>query len=144
MAFPATRLRRLRGTPPLRDLVAETALTPSDLIAPLFVREGIDEPRPIASLPGVVQHTTETLVKEVDRLAGLGVPAVVLFGVPARKDASGSGASNPDGIAQVALRRLAEEMGDRVGRSSPTSASTSTPTMATAASSTPGVTSTTT
>ncbi len=114
MAFPATRLRRLRGTPPLRDLVAETALTPSDLIAPLFVREGIDEPRPIPSLPGVVQHTPETLVKEVDRLAGLGVPAVVLFGVPARKDASGSGASNPDGIAQVALRRLAEEMGDRV------------------------------
>jgi porphobilinogen synthase len=114
MAFPATRLRRLRRTPPLRDLVAETALTPSDLIAPLFVREGIDEPQPIASLPGVVQHTTETLVKEVDRLAGLGVPAVVLFGVPVRKDASGSGASSPDGIAQVALRRLAEEIGDRV------------------------------
>src|SRR5579862_1054019 len=103
MAFPATRLRRLRRTPPLRELVAETALTPSDLVAPLFVREGIDEPRPIPSLPGVVQHTTETLVKEVDRLAGLGVPAVVLFGVPARKDASGSGASSPDGIAQVAL-----------------------------------------
>jgi porphobilinogen synthase len=114
MGFPATRLRRLRRTPPLRDLVAETALTPSDLVAPLFVREGIDEPRPIPSLPGVVQHTTETLVKEVDRLAGLGVPAVVLFGVPARKDASGSGASSPDGIAQVALRRLAEEIGDRV------------------------------
>jgi porphobilinogen synthase len=114
MAFPATRLRRLRRTAPLRDLVAETELTPSDLIAPLFVREGIDEAQPIASLPGVVQHTPETLAKEADRLAGLGVPAVVLFGVPARKDASGSGASNPDGIAQVALRRLAETLGDRV------------------------------
>jgi porphobilinogen synthase len=114
MAFPATRLRRLRRTGPLRDLVAETELTPSDLIAPLFVREGIDEAQPIASLPGVVQHTPETLAKEADRLAGLGVPAVVLFGVPARKDASGSGASDPDGIAQVALRRLAETLGDRV------------------------------
>jgi porphobilinogen synthase len=114
MAFPATRLRRLRRTPRLRDLVAETALTPSDLIAPLFVREGIDEPQPITSLPGVVQHTTETLVKEADRLAGLGVPALVLFGVPATKDAVGSGASDPDGVVQVALRRLAEELGDRI------------------------------
>ena len=114
MAFPATRLRRLRRSPRLRDLVAETALTPSDLIAPLFVREGIDEPQPITSLPGVVQHTTETLVKEADRLAGLGVPALVLFGVPATKDAVGSGASDPDGVVQVALRRLAEELGDRI------------------------------
>ena len=114
MAFPATRLRRLRRSPRLRDLVAETALTPSDLIAPLFVREGIDEPQPITSLPGVVQHTTESLVKEADRLAGLGVPALVLFGVPATKDAVGSGASDPDGVVQVALRRLAEELGDRI------------------------------
>jgi porphobilinogen synthase len=114
MAFPATRLRRLRRTSRLRDLVAETALTPSDLIAPLFVREGIDEPQPIPSLPGVVQHTTETLVKEADRLAGLGVPALVLFGVPATKDAVGSGASDPGGVVQVALRRLAEELGDRI------------------------------
>jgi porphobilinogen synthase len=114
MGFPATRLRRLRRNPRLRDLVAETALTPADLIAPLFVREGIDEPRPITSLPGVVQHTTETLVKEADRLAGLGVPALVLFGVPATKDAIGSGASDPDGVVQVALQRLAEEIGDRI------------------------------
>src|SRR5438067_5857402 len=114
MPFPATRLRRLRRNPRLRDLVAETALTPSDLIAPLFVREGIDEPQPIRSLPGVVQHTTETLVKEADRLAGLGVPAVVLFGVPASRDAVGSGASDPDGVVQVALRRLAEALGDRM------------------------------
>jgi porphobilinogen synthase len=114
MGFPATRLRRLRRNPRLRDLVAETVLTPSDLIAPLFVREGIDEAQPIPSLPGVVQHTTETLVKEADRLAALGVPALVLFGVPATKDAAGTGASEPDGIVQVALRRLAEQLGERL------------------------------
>ena len=111
MAFPVTRMRRLRRTPRLRDMVAETDLSPADLIAPLFVREGIDEPQPIPSLPGVVQHTTETLVKEARRLHSLGVPALVLFGVPATKDASGSGASDPAGIVQVALRRLAEELG---------------------------------
>jgi porphobilinogen synthase len=114
MGFPETRLRRLRRHPRLRDLVAETVLTPADLIAPLFVREGIDAPQPIASLPGVVQHTTESLVKEADRLASLGVPAVVVFGVPAGKDAAGSGASDPDGIVQVVLRRLAEELGTRL------------------------------
>ncbi len=112
MSFPATRMRRLRGQARLRDLVAETVLTPADLIAPLFVREGIDEPQPVPSLPGVVQHTTETLVKEAHRLASLGVPAVVLFGIPARKDPVGSGASDPDGIVQVALRRLADDLGE--------------------------------
>ena len=111
MAFPVTRMRRLRRTPRLRDMVAETDLTPADLIAPLFVREAIHEPQPIPSLPGVVQHTTETLVKEARRLHSLGVPALVLFGVPATKDGSGSGASDPDGIVQVALRRLADELG---------------------------------
>ena len=114
MVFPASRMRRLRRTPALRDLVAETSLSPSDLIAPMFVREGIEEPQPIASLPGVVQHTVESLVKDVHRVSSLGVPAVVLFGVPSRKDAVGSGASDPDGIAQVALRRLAEEFGESV------------------------------
>ncbi len=114
MAFPATRMRRLRRLPVLRDLVAETVLTPADLIAPLFVREGIEEPQPIPSLPGVVQHTVETLAKEAHRLASLGVPAVVLFGVPATKDAVGSGASDPTGIVQVALRRLADDLGDRL------------------------------
>jgi len=114
VGYPASRLRRLRRNGPLRDLVAETALTSNDLIAPLFVREGITEAQPIPSLPGVVQHTTETLVKEADRLASLGIPALVLFGVPAAKDAIGSGASDPAGIVQVALRRLAEEVGDRV------------------------------
>jgi porphobilinogen synthase len=114
MAYPATRLRRLRSHPRLRDLVAETVLTPADLIAPLFVREGIAEPQPIISLPGVVQHTTETLVKEADRLAALGVPALVLFGVPAVKDTAGRGASDPDGIVQIALRQLAEQLGERM------------------------------
>ncbi len=110
MAYPATRLRRLRSSRLLREMIAETVLTPSDLIAPLFVREGIDEPQPVASLPGVVQHTSETLVKEARRLCSLGVPALVLFGVPATKDAVGTGASDPDGIVQVALRRLADEL----------------------------------
>jgi porphobilinogen synthase len=113
MAYPATRMRRLRASPRLRDLVAETSLSPADLIAPLFVREGIDEPQPISSLPGVFQHTTESLVKEARRLASLGVPALVLFGVPASssKDPTGRAASDPDGIAQVALRRLRDDLG---------------------------------
>ena len=105
-------MRRLRRTPALRRLVAETRLSVDDLIAPLFVREGIDEPRPIASLPGQVQHTRESLREEVAELAALGVPAVVLFGLPANKDAEGSEAWNPDGIVQVALRDLSEDMGD--------------------------------
>jgi porphobilinogen synthase len=111
-SFPTVRMRRMRRTPRLRDLVAETRLAPADLIAPLFVREGIDEPRPIASLPGVVQHTVESLVKEAHRLVGLGVPGLVLFGVPVAKDAAGSGAWDPHGIVQVALRRVRDEVGD--------------------------------
>ncbi len=114
MPYPDTRLRRLRRTPALRELVAETHLQVEDLIAPLFVREGVDEPQPVASLPGVVQHTVESLAKEVVRLAGLGIRGVVLFGVPARKDPHGSGAWDPDGIVAVALRRLREEVGDRL------------------------------
>ena len=114
MAFPQRRLRRLRRTPALRRLVAETHLSVSDLVAPLFVREGIDEPQPIVSLPGVVQHTRDSLRKEVAELAGLGVPAVLLFGVPATKDAEGSGAWDPDGIVQLALADLRAEVGHDV------------------------------
>ncbi len=114
MTFPQRRLRRLRRTPALRRLVAETRLSVDDLVAPLFVREGIDEPHPIASLPGVVQHTRDSLRKEVRRLADLGLPGVILFGVPARKDAEGSGAWDPDGIVQVALRELRDEVGDEL------------------------------
>ena len=109
--FPVDRPRRLRRTPALRDLVAETSVRTSDLIAPLFVREGIDEPQPIASLPGVVQHTRESLRKEVAELAALGVRAVMLFGVPAHKDAVGSG--------RVRSRR------HRAARAAPTCAATS-------------------
>jgi porphobilinogen synthase len=112
MGFPARRLRRLRRSPALRRLVAETRLGVDDLVAPLFVREGIDEPRPVPSLPGVVQHTRHSLVVEAKRLVSLGVPAVVLFGVPERRDARGSGASDPDGIVPVALSELRAAVGD--------------------------------
>jgi len=96
----------------MRDLVAETRLHTSDLVAPLFVREGIPSPQPIASLPGVVQHSLDSLSREVTELASLGVRGVILFGVPASKDETGSGAHDPDGIAQVALSRLRAEVGD--------------------------------
>src|SRR3954467_92050 len=95
MPFPEHRLRRLRRTPALRRLVAEHRLSVDDLVAPLFVKEGIDAPEPVVSMPGVVQHTQESLRKEVRALADLGVPAVVLFGIPARKDAPGAGAADP-------------------------------------------------
>ncbi len=114
MTFPQTRLRRLRRTPALRRLVAETRLGVDDLVAPLFVREDVDEPVPIPSLPGVVQHSRASLRREVAELADLGVDAVILFGVPATKDPEGSGASDPEGIVQVALRDLRDDVGDRV------------------------------
>ena len=85
-----------------------------DLVAPLFVREGIDEPQPIESLPGVVQHTLASLRSEIGELIGLGIKAVILFGVPAHKDAVGSGACDPDGIVQVALRELRAQFGDSI------------------------------
>ena len=98
----------------MRDLVAETRLDVSQLVAPLFVREGIDAPQPIASLPGVVQHTRASLREEVRQLADLGVGAVILFGVPSVKDAVGSQAVDPAGIVQNALRALAADLGDRI------------------------------
>jgi porphobilinogen synthase len=112
MSFPERRMRRLRRTPVLRRMVAETHLSVDDLIAPLFVREGIDEPQPVASLPGVVQHTRDSLAKEARRLADLGVPAIVLFGVPAGKDPAGTEAWNPSGIVQLALADLKDALGD--------------------------------
>jgi porphobilinogen synthase len=114
VSFPASRPRRLRRTAALRRLVAETRLSVDDLVAPLFVREGIDEPQPVASLPGVVQHTRSSLRAEVSALRDLGVPAVILFGIPEEKDAVGSEAWNPDGVVQVALRDLRDEVGDDV------------------------------
>jgi porphobilinogen synthase len=114
VGFPERRMRRLRRTPALRRMVAETSLSIDDLVAPLFVREGVDEPVPISSLPGQFQHTVASVVAEGKRLASLGVPGLVLFGVPARKDPSGSGAWDPDGVVQVALRELRSAVGDEL------------------------------
>jgi len=114
MSFPERRMRRLRRTPALRRLVAETKLRTDDLVAALFVREGIEDPAPISSLPGHYQHTRASLAKEVARLADLGVPGVILFGVPAVKDATGSQAWARDGIVQLALADLRDRHGDSI------------------------------
>ncbi|HVM19713.1 MAG TPA: porphobilinogen synthase [Egibacteraceae bacterium] len=110
--FPVGRPRRLRATAALRRLVAETALAPADLVAPLFVKEGIDAPQPVASMPGVEQHTTESLLAEVKELRSAGVGAVLLFGVPSGKDATGTEAWNPQGALQNAVRALRDAHGD--------------------------------
>jgi porphobilinogen synthase len=102
----------MRRTPALRALIRETDLAPRHLVAPLFVKEGVSEPVPIASMPGQSQHTLESLRKEASEIASRGVIAFMLFGVPERKDAEGSQAWKPDGIAQRALRVLREELGD--------------------------------
>jgi porphobilinogen synthase len=112
MPFPEQRPRRLRRTAALRDLVRETDVRASDLIAPLFVKEPIDEPIPIASMPGQMQHTVESLRKEAAEIRERGVLAFVLFGVPERKDAEGTEAWNPDGIGQRAIAALREDFGD--------------------------------
>jgi len=112
--FPVSRPRRLRSSAALRDLVAETQLDVRNLVAPLFVREGITEPQPIASLPGVVQHTRRSLRAEVRQLAELGIPGIMLFGVPSIKDSIGSQAFDVEGIVQVSLRDLADDVGDRM------------------------------
>ena len=101
----------MRRTPALRGLVRETTLTPRDLIAPLFVKEGIAEPAEIPSMPGQVQHTLESVRKEVVEIASRGVSAFMLFGIPARKDAEGSEAWNPDGIGQRAIGAVVQELG---------------------------------
>jgi porphobilinogen synthase len=112
--FPVQRLRRLRRTPALRRLVAEARLGIDDLIAPLFVREGIDTPVPIASMPEQSQHTIESLVVEAKRLVSLGIPGLILFGVPSLRDATGTEAYNPGGIVQRALRTLRDAVGDEL------------------------------
>jgi porphobilinogen synthase len=111
-AFPTTRLRRLRRTAALRRLVSEVSLRPADLVLPMFVREGLDEPVPITSMPGVVQHSPESLVKAAAEAIERGVGGLMIFGVPSAKDAQGSGADDPDGVLNVALRRLSAEFGD--------------------------------
>src|SRR3989442_11202831 len=112
MAFPQQRPRRMRRTAALRSLIRETDLSPRHLIAPLFVKEGIEEPLAIESMPGHAQHTLESLSKEAREIAARGVVGFVLFGIPQRKDAEGSEAWNPAGIAQRGLRALRAELGD--------------------------------
>src|SRR5579859_6259182 len=110
--FPVVRPRRLRRTPALRALVAETALRPRDLVLPVFIKEGLTEPRPISSMPGVVQHNRDSLRKAAAEAAAAGVGGIIVFGVPAVKDGRGSAADDDAGISQVALADLRAEVGD--------------------------------
>ena len=112
MGFPAQRPRRLRTTPALRRLVSETDLRPRHLVLPLFVREGITEPQPIASMPGVVQHSRDSLRKACVEAVEAGVGGLMLFGVPAERDAVGSAGVDPDGVLNAALRDVRAEVGD--------------------------------
>jgi porphobilinogen synthase len=112
MDVPTVRPRRLRRTPSLRRLVAETSVEPRQLVLPVFVREGLSEPRPISSMPGVVQHTRGSLAKAVAEAAELGLGGVMLFGIPETKDATGTGALDPDGILNVAIADVVAEVGD--------------------------------
>ncbi|MFB9522402.1 MULTISPECIES: porphobilinogen synthase [Streptomyces] len=113
-SFPGARPRRLRTTPAMRRMVAQTRLDPADLILPAFVREGITEPVAIGAMPGVYQHTLDTLRKAAAEAVAAGVSGIMLFGVPedAKKDAAGTAGTDPDGILQVALRAVREEVGD--------------------------------
>ncbi len=111
--FPVVRPRRLRRTAAMRQLVAETALRPADLVLPMFVKEGIAEPQPVSSMPGVVQHTRDSLRKAAVEAVEAGVGGIILFGIPAVKDGRGSAADDPAGIVQLAIRDLAAELGDR-------------------------------
>jgi porphobilinogen synthase len=110
--FPAIRPRRLRGTKALRAMVAETALRPAELVLPVFAKEGIREPVPISSMPGVLQHTRDSLRKAAAEAAEAGVGGIIVFGVPAHKDSTGSGADDPEGISQVAIADIRAEVGD--------------------------------
>jgi porphobilinogen synthase len=111
-AFPAARPRRLRRTPALRRLVADVRLSPADLVLPVFVKEGLSEPAPIASMPGVVQHTRDSVKKAAHEAVQAGVGGLIVFGIPAVKDARGSGADDPEGIVQLAVQDLVAEVGD--------------------------------
>ncbi len=112
MSYPSVRPRRLRSTPALRRLVSETTLEPRQLILPMFVREGLTEPRPIVSLPGVVQHSRESLRKAAVEAVEAGVGGLMLFGVPAQRDPRGSAGIDPHGILNVAIRDVVGEVGD--------------------------------
>src|SRR5579862_3615388 len=110
--FPEVRARRLRGTRALRAMVAETALRPAELVLPVFIKEGIADPQQIGSMPGVVQHTRESLRKAAAEAAEAGVGGIIVFGVPADKDSLGSAADDPEGISQLALSDIRAEVGD--------------------------------
>src|SRR3954454_4856034 len=112
MGFPTHRPRRLRATPALRRLVAETTLRPRQLVLPMFVKEGAAEPVPVSSMPGVVQHTRDSLRKAAAEAVAAGVGGLMLFGVPERRDATGSAGVDPDGVLNVALRDVRAEVGD--------------------------------
>ena len=106
------RPRRLRQTPAVRRLVRETRLHPAELVLPMFVKEGATEPQPISAMPGVVQHSLDSLVEAAREAVAAGVGGLMIFGVPLERDETGSGATDPDGILNVALRRLRDELGD--------------------------------
>jgi porphobilinogen synthase len=110
--FPDVRPRRLRTTPALRRMVAQTRLHPAELVLPVFVAEGATEPRPIATMPGVVQHSRDTLRKAAAEAVGLGLGGIMIFGVPLAKDAVGSGATDPAGVLNVAVADVRREVGD--------------------------------
>lgn len=114
MSAPAHRPRRLRRTPALRRLVAQTRLHPADLVLPVFVREGISEPQPISSMPGVVQHTMDSLVTEARACAEAGLGGIMLFGVPLEKDPAGCGGDDPKGILNRAIAAVVDAVGDRL------------------------------
>jgi porphobilinogen synthase len=114
MSYPSVRLRRLRRTAALRALVRETRLDPSGLVLPLFVKEGLEEPEAVGTLPGVVRHTPATLVDAAKEAVSVGIRAAILFGIPRHKDAVGSQASASDGITQIATRALKDTFGDEL------------------------------
>ena len=111
---PLIRPRRLRRTPALRRLVAETSLEARSLVLPVFVREGLAEPRPISSMPGVVQHSRDSLKRAAAEAAELGLGGVMIFGIPAVKDATGSGAIDPAGVLNLAITDVVAEVGEQL------------------------------
>ncbi|MCW2848649.1 MAG: porphobilinogen synthase, partial [Marmoricola sp.] len=114
MGFPEIRPRRLRRTPALRRLVAETSVRPSQLVLPLFVGEGLDAPQEITSMPGVLQHTRDSLKKAANEAVEAGLGGVMLFGLPTTKDAVGSGAIDPSGILNLAITDVVAEVGEQL------------------------------
>ncbi|WP_309105945.1 porphobilinogen synthase [Arthrobacter sp.] len=114
MSFPNQRPRRLRTTPAMRRMTAEHRLAPAELILPAFIREGLSEPNPIASMPGVVQHTTDSLKRAAAEAAELGLGGIMLFGIPSERDAEGSASLDPNGVLNRAIRDVRSEIGDEL------------------------------